>query len=413
MNGNKNEDISAVYGATLKQNKIKIKRVIRSRRTNYETPGKKDNQKDDIKDDKKDHKKRKRKVSVRKGSYKYVNPGEINNGYNRSDRGNRNRHQGKRLSRGKNKKSIKCNNCGMYGHVYKKCRSPITSIGIICYSFDTGIGEPRFIILQRKDSYAYVEIMRGGYSLDNLEYLTDLIQKMTITEINNLKTIDFKKLWMDFWCMKDETVNNFYENEENQLYIKNDNTPEYRRHVYLKKRMNEYKTAKSKFNEIMDKKNDIFNKIVSNHMPSWKYPEWGFPKGRRNHHESDRECAIREFIEETNLEEDDFKIIKNMNTHNEIFIANNGVKYRHKYFIAQAIENKCELNMSDDNFYQKIEVGDIRWVSFNEAIELIRPYQKEKIKLLKKIYNKIIMRHRTIAQTREFNCEEKQKLFEE
>ena len=31
-----------------------------------------------------------------------------------------------------NKKSkLYCNNCGKYGHIYKNCKDPITSIGII------------------------------------------------------------------------------------------------------------------------------------------------------------------------------------------------------------------------------------------------------------------------------------------
>ena len=39
-----------------------------------------------------------------------------------------------------------------------------------------------------------------------------------------------------------------------------------------------------------------------------KNPEWGFPKGRRNLKERDRECAVREFSEETGLTAEDYII---------------------------------------------------------------------------------------------------------
>ena len=32
----------------------------------------------------------------------------------------------------KKREVVYCNNCGKYGHIYKKCFDPITSYGIIC-----------------------------------------------------------------------------------------------------------------------------------------------------------------------------------------------------------------------------------------------------------------------------------------
>ena len=36
----------------------------------------------------------------------------------------------------KKKDSIFCNNCGKYGHTYKKWFDPITSYGIICFKIN-------------------------------------------------------------------------------------------------------------------------------------------------------------------------------------------------------------------------------------------------------------------------------------
>jgi 8-oxo-dGTP pyrophosphatase MutT (NUDIX family) len=46
----------------------------------------------------------------------------------------------------------------------------------------------------------------------------------------------------------------------------------------------------------------------------WDTPEWGFPKGKKNRNENDRECAIREFREETNIESHEIIEIQNTNT---------------------------------------------------------------------------------------------------
>ena len=34
------------------------------------------------------------------------------------------------------KKNVYCGNCGKFGHIYKRCTAPITSLGVICYKKD-------------------------------------------------------------------------------------------------------------------------------------------------------------------------------------------------------------------------------------------------------------------------------------
>ena len=48
---------------------------------------------------------------------------------------------------------------------------------------------------------------------------------------------------------------------------------------------------------------EVFD-IINKEVPIvYESPEWGFPKGRRNMHESDLDCAKREFEEETGIDE--------------------------------------------------------------------------------------------------------------
>ena len=49
-------------------------------------------------------------------------------------------------------------------------------------------------------------------------------------------------------------------------------------------------------------------------------PEWGFPKGRRNNKEKDINCAIREFYEETNFDNQDYQILNMEKIDRSIYI---------------------------------------------------------------------------------------------
>ena len=63
------------------------------------------------------------------------------------------------------KKYMFCNNCGKQGHLYHRCKKPISSIGIITFRIIDGKFE--FLMICRKDSLGYVDFMRGKYPLTN------------------------------------------------------------------------------------------------------------------------------------------------------------------------------------------------------------------------------------------------------
>ena len=64
-----------------------------------------------------------------------------------------------------------------------------------------------------------------------------------------------------------------------------------------------YQKAEEQFNFF---KTYILPQISHKINISYNYPEWGFPKGRKNENETNLDCAKREFIEETGLSNDDF-----------------------------------------------------------------------------------------------------------
>ncbi len=237
-----------------------------------------------------------------------------------------------------------CNNCGCYGHIYYHCRRPITSLGIICYRYNPTLKKNEYLLVQRKDSLGYVDFLRGKYSENNDYQLRNIIREMTSYEIKQILENSYKTLWDKLW--NKVTEKHDFKNEEKFLYVK-------------------------KF------KSELFSL-----SGGWSEPEWGFPKGRRSFKEKDIECALREFEEETGYSRTKVCLIKNLNSFEEIFTGSNLKSYKHKYFLAKI---PYEYSLNDKNF-QKSEIGNMIWCDLEVAIEKIRPYNIEKIELLKNVH---------------------------
>lgn len=248
-----------------------------------------------------------------------------------------------------------CNNCGKHGHLFHQCKNPITSVGLIVFNNKKTLN---YLMIRRKDSLGYVDFMRGKYPLFNKRYLLNIINEMTISEKNKLLNCDFDTLWKELWGQ----------------------------HIGVQYRSEE-KTSREKFNSLkagitLKTINYNLNSLIDESHCLWEEPEWGFPKGRRNYQEKDLTCALREFEEETGCNKNSLKIICNLLPVEELFTGSNYKSYKHKYFIAYMENESIKL----DNF-QRSEVSKIEWKTFDECIKYIRPYNLEKIDILKRVHH--------------------------
>jgi len=304
-------------------------------------------------------------------------------------------------------KIIYCGNCGKKGHVYRNCYKPIISLGILCIKYD-GINinkiinenksrgrifsrysisdimtnqhinniinqNLKFLMVCRKHSLGYIELVRGNYIFEtykDIEYIKKIFGLMTSREIENIKKKDFDMLWNDLWVLDNlhESHQKEYEQAKNkfQLLIKGINI-----NLYI--------------GNISEDKYINLNYFIEQNPNQWKEPEWEFPKGRRNIKEEDLPCAIREFNEETNYANQDYELLDSKPI-SEIFMGNNGINYKHTYYLAQLLTDN-EPFINKNNIYQKIEISDIKWVSFIDALNKIRDYNTERKAILTKVYN--------------------------
>lgn len=255
-----------------------------------------------------------------------------------------------------------CNNCGKQGHSFHQCNLPITSYGIIAFNLNPQGN--KFLMIRRKDSFGYIDFIRGKYSPYNIYQIQNILNEMSITEKERILTQPFDKLSRDMWS---GVSSNQYKNEE---------------HISSKK-MEQIKTGVIVNNELVTLK-DLIDKSDT----KWTETEWEFPKGRRNLKEKDLDCALREFQEETGILSSKINIVENILPFEEIFIGTNHKSYKHKYFLGCINEIEEPLN----NF-QLTEVSKIEWKTLEQCLKDIRPYNLEKKELIINI-NKVLQEYR-------------------
>ena len=58
-----------------------------------------------------------------------------------------------------------CNNCGIRGHISRNCTKPIRSYGVLLLKDIEK--EAKLVLINRKDSICYIDIVRGRYNISN------------------------------------------------------------------------------------------------------------------------------------------------------------------------------------------------------------------------------------------------------
>ena len=264
-----------------------------------------------------------------------------------------------------NKNNNYCNNCGKQGHLFHQCKLPITSYGIIVFRHsEQGV---QFLMIRRKDSFGYIDIIRGKYSPYHTEQIQNSINEMSVSEKERLLKEPFMTLWKNMWG---EDYLPVYRNEEL---------------VSAKK----FETIKTGIRDGTHQ-NICLQDLIATSSTNWEETEWEFPKGRRNYQEKDLDCALREFEEETGYSQKDISIVENVIPFEELFIGSNHKSYKHKYFLAALNEGAAPHSLLN---FQKNEVSKLEWKTIDECLASIRPYHLEKKKCIMNVY-KVLLEYR-------------------
>jgi 8-oxo-dGTP pyrophosphatase MutT (NUDIX family) len=231
-------------------------------------------------------------------------------------------------------------------------KQPITSVGIIPFTINKQTREIKYLMIQRKHSVGFVDFVKGKYILHNKVQIISLLSVMTEIEHLRLTTEDFGVMWREMWGGAEDIAA-----REKLEHLRNGVMTNYNFYT-LGDCIKEASTTK------------------------WTQNDWGFPKGRKNFNETDINCALREFTEETGVEESLISIITNIMPYEEIFTGSNFKSYKHKYYLGYIENGEALVNL--DRF-QREEVGDMKWKTIHEAFDGIREYHIERKDILKSV----------------------------
>lgn len=256
---------------------------------------------------------------------------------------------------------MECLNCGVRGHTFRDCRHPVMSYGVIAIQTTPDV---RYLLIRRKDSLSYVEFLRGRYTPVDHDYIQLLCNEMTTSERQRLVTRTFDVLWYDLW--------------------NGQHTRQFR---------NEAATAQVAF-ERLKTTGDSKGKTLADYMAActshYTDPEWGFPKGRRNLHESDLRCATREWREETGLPDRALRIVPEVRPCEEEYIGSNGIPYKQMYYVG-VCDKDTPVSVCSENVVMVREIGGIGWYTVEEALGLIRASNSVKRDMLQLLHRRITM----------------------
>jgi Asfivirus mRNA-decapping protein g5R len=209
----------------------------------------------------------------------------------------------------------------------------------------------KILMVCRKDSIGFCEFIKGRYDIKSKKEIYKLFLYMTKDELEFLKYCSFYEAYNKLW---NTTIDD------------------------KKKSLNYIIRQKYKF----DNYRKIWFPLCLQFLKNKKYyleAEWGFPKGKKERNETGIETSLRELYEETGIHSSMIKVENNLNEIMEIREDKN-VKYISHYYIGYLKEtHNGEFNP------QRSEISEIRFELMSSAYKLIRPYFKDRVKILKNL----------------------------
>jgi len=321
---------------------------------------------------------------------------------------------------------MSCNNCGKYGHTYYQCKMPIISNGIIAYRKHPETKAIEYLMIRRRDTLGMMDFIRGKYSVYNKYYIMNMIFQMTDEERTMLLTKSFDEISMKIWnkevdghsglaCPPGLAPPPGLASPPGLAYPPGLAPPPglaYPPGLACPPGDNRHKTeetiSREKFNQLRNgikiytnnqsvKTGDVssgewntrhtyysLESMINECKQSWTEQEWGFPKGKRNYNESDIDCALREFYEETGFKNRNMAfVLNNIAPYEEIFMGSNYKPYKHRYFLMYVDYNASILEKMTNG--DTMEISKVEWKPFTDGLNAIRSYNLEKKRVLSNV----------------------------
>jgi len=189
------------------------------------------------------------------------------------------------------------------------------SYGIALCRFNTQLNEYEILMIKKRYTYCFVEFVLGHYNKNNDARLLYLLNRMTNEEKIDILSLDFGQIWYRIWLVNPESIYTSYDkkltHEEHMKYV---NCKKHYERCFL-----------------VDKGERLISLINKTHNDETL---WEIPKGRKSYpQEKEINCAIREFYEETRIDNSQYTILFDISPKKLIY-TNTKARYINYFYIA-------------------------------------------------------------------------------
>ena len=150
----------------------------------------------------------------------------------------------------------------------------------------------------------------------------------------------------------------------------------------------DYEKGKRKFEALAKGRFQVsLSNFVASSQTHYPTSEWEFPKGRRNQGETNKECAVREFQEETGYVPDDYSLLLNVKPFEEEYMGENHVRYKHVYYVGYLKNHQKDYSVDLQDKQQVSEIKDIQWFTKSEALSVLRDYHHTRFRVVHQTFD--------------------------
>jgi 8-oxo-dGTP pyrophosphatase MutT (NUDIX family) len=192
-------------------------------------------------------------------------------------------------------------------------------------------------MIKKRNTYSFIEFVRGAYDPFKDHDLEYMFSSMTITEKSLIQSKNFPVIWS---------------------YCNGDPTKGSERAVYAR--------SLRKYTILCERPDDTLLQIISKTNNATLL--WEIPKGRPNKKETPLISATREFEEETGLSKDSYRILFDEGIIEYSFV-DCGVRYKYIYYLA-VLNSETVPTYDYRNKHMLWELSELRFVSSSAVQEM-------------------------------------------
>jgi len=232
---------------------------------------------------------------------------------------------------------------------------PTFGIALCRYNIDRN-KQSEILMIKKRYTYQYFNFVYGKYRKNDDLYLQYLFDNMTVGEKIEIMSMNFSKMWYRIFLIDYVTNYNISSN-----FSVTDHMIKYNSKMYIKK--------KSKFETYFltnMTKLQSFIKNSTNNEIMWEIPKGHMEINKQKTNELPLDCAKREFEEETNISDKEYKILWDVEPIS-VNHVDDDIKFTSSYFIAiQNNTSNIQPVISMSSYHQLIEIENIKWVSIQD-----------------------------------------------